>query len=193
MDFLNDIYNFIINLVNSSSFYGPLLACLLIVLESILPILPLFVFIGIVFIAYGYVFGFLVSYILTIVGCILAFILVRKVFNNYFTIKIRKYAKFDKLMSKIDKMQLSTLALIMAVPFTPAFMVNICAALSKMQFRKYFMALLIGKVSLVFFWGFIATSLLESLKNPKILLVVCLMLLLSYGCSKLVTKKIDIE
>ncbi len=193
MDFLNDIYNFIINLVNSSSFYGPLLACLLIVLESILPILPLFVFIGIVFIAYGYVFGFLVSYILTIVGCILAFILVRKVFNNYFTIKIRKYAKFDKLMSKIDKMQLSTLALIMAVPFTPAFMVNICAALSKMQFRKYFMALLIGKVSLVFFWGFIATSLLESLKNPKILLVICLMLLLSYGCSKLVTKKIDIE
>ncbi len=193
MDFFNELYNIIVNLINSSSFYGPLLACLLIVLESIIPILPLFVFIGIVFVSYGYIVGFLISYILTIVGCVLSFFLVRKLFNNYFTRKVRKNKKFDKLMKKIDKMKLSTLALIVAIPFTPAFMVNICAALSKMDFRKYLYSLIIGKVSLVFFWGFIATSLLESLRNPKILVVIFIMLGLAYLASKLVTKKLNIE
>ena len=65
-EFLENVYNFIIYIVNSSSVYGPLLACLLIMLESIIPVLPLFVFITIVFIAYGYVIGFIVSYILKI-------------------------------------------------------------------------------------------------------------------------------
>ncbi len=99
----------------------------------------------------------------------------------------------DKLMKKIDKMKLSTLSLIIAIPFTPAFLINICAALSKMDFKKYFYSLLIGKVSLVFFWGFIGTSLVESLKNPKILIVIVIMLLGAYIASRLVTKKLDIE
>ena len=67
-EFLENVYNFIIYIVNSSDIYGPLLACLLIMLESIIPVLPLFVFITIVFIAYGYVIGFIVSYILTCLG-----------------------------------------------------------------------------------------------------------------------------
>ncbi len=193
MDFFNDLYNNIMTLIASSSFYGPLLACLLIVLESIIPILPLFVFISIVFIAYGYVFGFLIAYILTIVGCIISFILVRKLLTKHFDRKLRKKMKIDKLMKKIDKMKLSTLSLIIAIPFTPAFLINICAALSKMEFKKYFYSLLIGKISLVFFWGFIGTSLLESLKNPKILIIIVIMLILAYIISRIVTKKLDID
>ena len=193
MDFFNDLYIIIMDLINNSGILGPIIACFLIVLESIIPVLPLFVFIGIVFIAFGYPLGFLISYILTIVGCILAFFLVRKVFTKYFTNKIRKYKACDKIMLKIDKMKLSTLALIIAIPFTPAFLINICAALSKMDFRKYLSALLIGKVSLVFFWGFIATSLLDSLRNPKIIIVIIIMLLLAYIASRLVAKKLNIE
>ena len=193
MDFLNNLYNLIMNFISSSSIYGPLLACFLIVMESMIPVLPLFVFISIVFIAYGYVVGFIISYVLTIVGCILSFFLVRKVFTKRFDRKFRKRMNIDKLMKKIDKMKLSTLSLIVAIPFTPAFLINICAALSKMKFKKYFCALVIGKISLVFFWGFIGTSLLESLKNPKILIVIVIMLTIAYVASRLVTKRLDLE
>ena len=69
MDFFNNLYNIIMDVVNNSVFWGPILACLLIFCESLIPALPLFVFITIVFIAYGYVIGFIISYILTCLGC----------------------------------------------------------------------------------------------------------------------------
>ena len=142
---------------------------------------------------FGYFFGFLISYILTLLGCFFSFYVVRKLLKNFFKLHIRKNPKFDKIMLKIDDLKISQLVLITALPFTPAFLVNIAAALSEMTFKKFAVSLIIGKISIVFFWGFIGTSLIESLKNPKILLIILIMLGLSYLLSKFVTKKLDIE
>ena len=193
MDFFNNLYNVIMDVVNNSVFWGPILACLLIFCESLIPVLPLFVFITIIFIAYGYVIGFIISYILTCLGCFFMFYLCRTFLKNFFTKKVRKITKFDNFMKKIDKISLPNLALLIAIPFTPAFLINIAASLSEMKFKKFAIAILIGKVSLVFFWGFIGTSLIESLKNPKILIVIFIMLLIAYVLSKFATKKFDIE
>lgn len=193
MNFLNNLYNIIMDIVTNSVFWGPVLACILIFFESIIPVLPLFVFITIIFIAYGYVFGFIISYILTCLGCFFMFYLCRTILKDIFTKRIRKVEKFDNLMKKIDKISLSNLVLLIAIPFTPAFLINIASALSEIKFKKFTIAVLIGKVSLVFFWGFIGTSLIESLKNPKILIVILIMLAIAYVLSKIATKKLDIE
>lgn len=193
MDFFNSLYNIIMDIVTNSDVWGPILACLLIFFESLIPILPLFVFITIIFIAYGYFWGFIISYILTCLGCFFMFYLCRSVLKNVFTKKLRRNKKFDKLMKKIDKISLPNLVLIITIPFTPAFLINIASSLSEIKFKKFAIAILIGKVSLVFFWGFIGTSLLESLKNPKILIIILIMLGIAYGLSKLAVKKLDIE
>ncbi len=190
---LTNIYEFIMNLINNSTIYGPIIACFLIFIESILPVLPLFVFITIVFIAYGYFFGFILSYILTILGCFFSFFLCRKLLKNFFEKKIRKNNNLDKLMQKIETMNFSSLTLLISLPFTPAFLVNIVSSLSKMSFKKFAYAIFIGKIFIVFFWGFIGTSLIESLKNPKIMIVIVIMLLISYLISKLFMKKIKFE
>ena len=192
-EFLSNIYDLIINIINSSNIFGPLLACFLIFIESILPVLPLFVFITITFISYGYFLGFLISYILTILGCYFSFYLCRTFLNKLFTKKIRKIDKFDKIMKKIDNMKFSNLVLLVSIPFTPAFLVNIAASLSNMSFKKFSVAIIIGKIFIVFFWGFIGTSLLESLKSPKILIIIFIMLGISYFLSKLVTKRLNLE
>ena len=96
-------------------------------------------------------------------------------------------------MAAIDKIKFTHLTLLIAIPFTPAFLVNIAASLSNMSYKKFLLAISIGKISLVAFWGFIGTSLLESLKNPKILIVIGCMLLITFIISKIVTKKINIE
>lgn len=192
-EILENLYNLIMEIISSSGWYGPLLACLLIFFESMIPILPLFVFITIVFEALGYVIGFIISYILTCLGCCFSFFLVRKLLKNFFTKKFRKNVKLDKIMKKIDEIDISYLTLLIALPFTPAFLVNIAAALSEMKFKKFLIALLIGKISLIFFWGFIGTSLLDSLKNPKILVIILIMLGIAYLLSKLVTKKLDMD
>ena len=193
MEFFNNLYNIIMDVVTNSTVWGPILACALIFVESLVPVLPLFVFITIMFIAYGYVIGFIISYILTCLGCFFMFYLCRTFLKNFFTKKIRKIQNFDKLMQKIDKISLSNLVLLIAIPFTPAFLINIAASLSEVKFQKFAVAILIGKVSLVFFWGFIGTSLIESLKNPKILVVVLIMLGIAYIISKIATKKLNIE
>lgn len=190
---LNNVYNYIINLVNGSAIYGPLFACLLIFLESMLPVLPLFVFITIIFITFGYTLGFIISYILTCLGCLFSFYLCRNYLKNFFKKRIRKIDDLDKTMKKIDKIKTSSLVLLIAIPFTPAFLINIAAALSDIEFKKFLISIVIGKLSLVFFWGFIGTSLIESLKNPKIMLVIFIMLFVSYVLSKIVTKRLDIQ
>ena len=190
---LNNLYNLIMDIINSSVIFGPILACVLIFFESLIPILPLFVFITIVFIAFGYVIGFLISYILTCLGCCFYFFLFRKFFKNIIDKKFRDKKRIDDLMKKIDKLSLSSLVLLIAIPFTPAFLINIAGGLSKMPFKRFLVAIIIGKISLVLFWGFIGTSLVESLQNPRILIVICIMLLLAYITSKIVSKKLKIE
>lgn len=192
-NFLNEIYNYLMMVISSSDIYGPLLACLLIVLESIIPVLPLCVFVTVVFVKYGFILGYFLSYILTSIGCFLAFYLCRgklkKLFNNY----IRKNNKFDIIMKRIDDITIPKLVFIIAFPFTPAFLINIASSLSKMKFKKFAISILIGKFFSVFFWGFIGTSLIESLKNPKILLLILLVLAISYLLSYIISIKIDIK
>ena len=62
-----------------------------------------------------------------------------------------------------------------------------------MNFKKYLYALLIGKIFLIIFWGFIGTSLINSFKNPINLLYIIIMLIICYIISKLVSKREGIE
>ena len=93
----------------------------------------------------------------------------------------------------ITNLKFEQLTTIIAIPFTPAFLVNIAAGLSKMSYKKYLGALLIGKIFLVYFWGFVGVSLLESIKNPIYLVRVGILLILAYVFSKIVSKKFKIE
>ena len=193
LEIFNSIYNFIMNLVTGSSFYGPIIACLLIFVESVLPALPLFVFITILFISYGYFWGYIISYLLTCLGCFFSFYLCRKYLRKYFIKKVRKIEKFNKFMKIIDNISLSNLSILIAIPFTPAFVINIAASLSNINFKKYATSIIIGKIFMVAFWGFIGTSLVESLKNPKIMVVITIMMIITYVISKIVNKKLKIE
>ena len=51
---------------------------LLIMLESMIPILPLAVFIALNIMTFGSLFGFLISWIATVIGCMISFTLCRK-------------------------------------------------------------------------------------------------------------------
>lgn len=187
------INNVIINVVEDLGVYGPILACLLILIESILPFLPLFVFITLNFLAFGNILGWLISWIFTVLGCMLSFMLFRTKVRNFFDRKLRAKDDVNKLMKKIDKMRYKYLVLLMAIPFTPAFLINIAGGLSKISKRKYFLALVVGKIFLVYFWGFIGTSLVQSFKNPIILIRIGVMLLVAYLVSMLVNKRLKID
>ncbi len=187
---LDDIINtFLLNM----GVFGPILGCILILLESIIPVLPLFVFITINFLVFGNIIGFLISWFFTVLGCLLSFWIFRKNIRTWFEDKIKNHPRFKKIMKMIDKIKLEQLTVIIAVPFTPAFMINIAAGLSKMPVKKFLVALCIGKIFLVLFWGFVGTSLIQSLTHPVALIKVIVLLVVAYVLSKFISKKFNFD
>ncbi len=193
MDFLENVYDWVNSTIISWGSYGVLFSCFLIVVESMVPILPLTVFIAINFILWKPFLGFIISWIFTVIGCSISYFLCQKFFQKFVNEKLRKNKLIEKLMTKVDKMSLPSLITLLAMPFTPAFAINIAAGVSKMSFKKFLIAILISKTFLVFFWGFIGVGLVESLKNSYYLAIIAIMLVLAYAIGTLVNKKLKIE
>ena len=88
---------------------------------------------------------------------------------------------------------MTNLILVIAIPFTPAFLINIAAGLAKMDKKKFIISIFIGKIFMVYFWGFIGVSLIESLKNPLIVIRVVILLLFAYILSVIAKKILKIN
>lgn len=177
------IQNFVLN---NNIFVSLFIGSFIVVLESILPFLPLAVFIAINIIAFGSTIGFILSYISTIIGCTISFYMVRslKKYNNSEFI--------EKLITKFESLKFSNLVIITAIPFTPAFSINIAAGLSKMEYKEFLCILVISKLSTIYFWGFIGTTLLESITDVVVISKILVLLLATFILSKLVMKHFDI-
>ena len=194
-ELLQNVDIFITGLLDSLGMYGPILGCSLILVESILPILPLSVFITLNFYAFGSLIGFLISYVLTVLGCNLAFILCRKTMSNRFDRLTKKFDKNRalKLVKNFSEIKLKHLVLLMAFPFTPAFLVNIFSGVSDMTHKKFLVAALIAKPFMVYFWGYVGVTLIDSLKHPIYLIKVVIILIVAYVISSIVNKKFDLD
>ena len=192
-ELFNSFYIFIMNAIDALGVYGPLLGSLFIILESIIPPLPLFVFITINFVAFGKVLGFIISWICTCIGCILSYYLVKKLFRNWVVNKIKDVNLLTKCMNYVENLSLTQVTMILSIPFTPAFMVNIAAGLCNMNFKKFLTAILISKIFLVYFWGIVGTGLLESFHNPTSLITVVVMIVSAYILSIVIKKVFKID
>ncbi len=192
VEFINTIVVFILN---ELGMFAPVLACLLILIESMVPILPLSLFITLNAYYMGNVFGFIVSYIFTCIGCYISYKLCdNKLSNHYYNmLDKQEHKKLKQITKRVKELKLEELTLIVAMPFTPAFMVNIASGIAKINKKKYLTSILIGKISLVGFWQFIGTSLIESINNPYVLIKIIIFMLVTFVISKIINRKFRME
>lgn len=179
--------------VHSNPLIGIMLGVGLIILESMIPVLPLALFIAMNTILFGNFWGFIISWVSTICGCMLSFYIFRKGISSFLYKKLPEDGHILQFMRRITEIPFADLVVITAMPFTPAFSVNIAGGLSKINPRKFLAAIIIGKLPMVYFWGFIGTTFLESLGDPIILIRIAVMLLIVYIISKIVSKKFNLE
>ena len=188
---MDTIITEVVNLVTESmSSLGFISGFLLIVIESMIPILPLAVFIALNVITFGSFWGFILSWSATIIGCMIAILICRKL-KDKFEKKFKNNKAITKFKKYINKLSYTNLVILFSVPFTPAFAINIGAGLSDIESKKFFSALVIGKIPMIYFWGFIGKSLLESITDPYTIAQIVFMIVLAYLVSKVVNKFID--
>lgn len=170
---------------------GPIFGVLIIMLEAIIPLLPLGLFITLNIEAFGILFGFLISWLATVIGCMIAYKISFFLSTKYFEDKYRD--KLKNLRYLFENITLPTLVLIMAIPFIPVFLINIAAGYYKVNKTKFLISLLIGKLVIVYFWTYIGTTLIESLTDVKLLIKLIIIILTAFILSKIVSKNMNIK
>lgn len=192
MDAIGNIINTCTDLILNGGF---IVGFILIFIESFMPFLPLGVITTLNINAFGFIFGTILSWSATCVSCILIYTLVYNISNKYIYKLFKKTTqeKIDKAINKFQNIHLSTLTLIITLPFTPSFLVNILSGVAGIKKEKFITALLIGKLFMVSFWGVIGKSFLESMTDIKSIIFITLTLIIAYAISKLVSKKMHIE
>ena len=174
---------------------GLIFGFILILLESFLPVLPLGVFVALNVNAFGDVLGIGLSLCATCLGCFISYTFFSFLSDKLLTRVLSKktLAQVEKAMSKFQKISFSSLVLVISLPFTPAFLVNIICGIARVSKRKFLFSIFIGKVFMILFWGYVSKSLIESMTDINTIIIVSLMLIVAYVISKFVSKKVDLE
>ena len=178
---------------------GAIFSCALVFTESILPCFPLAMLIAVVFYTFGKFWGLIICWIFTCLGCLVSYKIcrgkLRKWVINKFIVKLgpKNQRRINSIMDYITSLSTSSLTVLMALPFSPAFVINIAAGLANVRKKKFYPALIIGKLFMVYFWGYVGASLLESLTNPLIIIKVVFMLVAALVVSKIATKIFKFE
>ena len=192
MDLINTIVEYSTEVISNG---GILFGMLLIMIESFIPVLPLSVFIALNTHTFGLLPGILMSWVSTCIGCYISYLIFYYVSNNiiykYLSKKTRN--KIDKAVDKFQNISLANLTVIITLPLTPAFLINILAGVSGMSKKKYIVAVVIGKIFMVSFWGYIGKSFVESMTDISAIIVMSIMIIIAYALSKLIGKNANIE
>lgn len=189
---LTELINMATEMVQSGGF---IIGFLLIIIEAFLPVLPLGAFVTLNVNAFGIFPGLLLSWVATIIGSYLMYLLC-----YYISTKIiYKFLKKETQEKVVDKMttfkniKLTNLVLIITLPFAPSCFINLLAGVSNIKKEKYLLSLIIGKAFMISFWAYIGMSLIESLTDIKAIIFILLILLVAYIVSKIISKKLKIE
>lgn len=192
MNAIEEIIDFSTNFISSG---GLLFGFFIVYIECLIPMLPLSVFIALNVNAFGFFTGVLISWIATCLGCVTSYYLFAFI-SEKLAKKFLSRKTYNKVKKKVDKFRdiaFPKLVLLITLPFTPSFLINLLAGLSKLDKEKFILSLLIGKIFTIIFWGYIGKTFIESLTDVKALIYIGITLVVAYVVSKVVSKKFEIE
>ncbi|WP_100330555.1 TVP38/TMEM64 family protein [Bacillus xiapuensis] len=154
------------DLIERYQSFGPIPGFLLPMLEAFLPFLPLFAFVLANVNAFGLWFGFLLSWGGAVTGAFLVFLLVRNFGQRRLLHFLQRHKQVQKLMDWVDRHGFGPVFLLLCFPFTPSAIVNIVAGLSNISITQYLLAVMTGKVVMIFTISFIGYDVTALIKEP---------------------------
>uniref|UniRef100_UPI000370A1FE VTT domain-containing protein n=1 Tax=Alkalibacillus haloalkaliphilus TaxID=94136 RepID=UPI000370A1FE len=196
-DLISDsvIGDFIIQLLEFYGSFGPLPGILLPFIEAFIPVLPIIVFILANSVVYGLVMGFLFSWMGSLAGAILVFILVRKSERFRWVRRIKYQRHIQKITSFFDRRGFGPLFLLLCFPFSPSALLNVVAAFTKMSIQQVILALALGKAVMIFSVSYVGDSIASFAQNPVRTIILGVAIGLFWLLGKYIEKrmKVDVE
>ena len=170
---------------------GFIVGFLLVFIEAFLPFLPLVVIVILNINSYGIVIGFLVSYIASVAGSYLVFLIVRNLFRRPAQKYIEKHDKLNKMLKFIDKRGFTFLFILLSLPFTPSSIVNVITALSNIRRHVYLYILLASKFIMILSMTLVGYDITSFFDSPLKLILSLVFLVLLYLLSKWYQKYLE--
>ncbi|MDR4887131.1 TVP38/TMEM64 family protein [Fredinandcohnia sp. QZ13] len=156
--------------------FGPLPGIVLPMLEAFLPFLPLVAFVVANANAFGLWLGFLYSWIGAIGGSLLVFFLVRKYGQKRFFSFVSRHKKIKRLITWVEKHGFGPLFLLLCFPFTPSAAINLVAGLSRVSIPQFVLAVLCGKLVMIFTISFIGYDIRALFQQPVRTIIVVIII-----------------
>jgi uncharacterized membrane protein YdjX (TVP38/TMEM64 family) len=181
----------IMDLIEKYRSFGPLPGILLPLLEAFLPFLPLFLFVMANASAFGLWFGFLFSWIGASGGALIVFLLVRKFGQKRILNFLKKHPQVQKLMVWVENHGFGPLFLLLCFPFTPSAVVNIVAGLSKISIAQYMLAVLTGKMVMIFMISFVGYDIHSLITQPVRTAIVGFVIILLWFIGKRIEARLN--
>jgi uncharacterized membrane protein YdjX (TVP38/TMEM64 family) len=181
----------IMELINTYRSFGPLPGILLPMLEAFLPFLPLFLFVMANASAFGLWLGFLFSWIGAFSGALLVFLLIRKFGQKRALQFIKRHPKVQKLMRWVERHGFGPLFILLCFPFTPSAIVNIVAGLSKINTYQYLLAVMTGKLVMIFTISFVGYDIQSLLTKPLRTSIVAIVIVILWYVGKRIEVRLN--
>lgn len=180
----------ILELLQEYKALGPLPGIFLPMLEAFFPFLPLVLFVMANAAAFGLWLGFLYSWIGTCVGALLVFFIVRKLGQKRIFGFLSRHKKVKGLMNWVENHGFGPLFLMLCFPFTPSALINIVAALSRVSVAQFILAVLCGKLVMIFTVSFIGYDIRALIHQPIRTSIVLLVILVLWYVGKRIEKRL---
>ncbi|WP_239615704.1 TVP38/TMEM64 family protein [Cohnella mopanensis] len=167
--------------------FGPFPGIALTFMKSFVPPLPTILIVGVNAAVYGLWLGFLYSWLGIVSGCLVTFIVVRKVAGHPYFLRWAKKPKVQKSLVWVRRNAFSYVFLLSLFPVGPFVVINMAAAIAQMRLRSFFIAIVFGKAIMVMSVSIIGHDFGRFIERPFELIYVVLFV----GASLWVSKKIE--
>lgn len=169
--------------------FGPLPGIALTFMKSFIPPLPTLLIVGVNAAVYGLWLGFLYSWLGIVCGCLVTFLVVRRIAGHPYFVRWAKKPKVQKSLVWIRRNAFSYVFLLSIFPVGPFVAINIAAAVAQMRLRSFLIAIVFGKAIMVMSVSMIGHDFGRFINNPIELIYVVLFI----GLSLWISKKIEVR
>lgn len=138
---------------------------IIIIVETFIPALPLVAIIGANAFVLGIALGFSVSWIGSVLGSIVLFLLSTK-FSDSELIKRINNEKIEQFKRWVNKQRFSMIFVVYLCPFIPDFLITITAGISKMKLSSFVPGMALGKFIMFFVISYIGNDIKTFITDP---------------------------